>query len=236
MVGGLRALLLQALHPGAMAKLAEVSDVSSHPWERLQRTVDYVMTLSFGTCAEADAAAAHVRAVHRSLGVGDPEQMAYVHAAFVDSMLALARSAGITMAPGDEDRYVAEQVRAAELVGVPDDRIVGSVTELRSFLDEIRPRLRAIPQARSAAWLVLAMPLPAGWRYAVPARVGWTTLATLALGLLPRWARRMYLLPTPPGNYLATAVALRAARAAAAVLPLSRGPRGRIGRRRPPVA
>jgi uncharacterized protein (DUF2236 family) len=101
MVGGLRALLLQALHPGAMAKLAEVSDFRDDPWARLERTVNYVGIVSFGTRREADRASAHVRGVHRKLGIDDPEQMAWVHACLVDSFLAASRAAGIRLRPDE---------------------------------------------------------------------------------------------------------------------------------------
>jgi len=219
MVGGLRALLLQALHPGAMAKLAEVSDFRDDPWARLQRTVNYVGVVSFGTRAAADRAAAHVRGVHRKLGIDDPEQMAWVHACLVASCLAAARAAGIRLRAGAADAYVAEQVRAAELAGVPDERIVRDVAQLRAFLADIRPRLRGTWQARTAARFVIAPPMPVPRRFAVPARVGWTTVSSLGVGLLPGWARRMYLLPPLPGASIATATGLRALRSAVRTLP-----------------
>jgi uncharacterized protein (DUF2236 family) len=219
MVGGLRALLLQALHPGAMATLAEVSDFRADPWARLERTVNYVGVVSFGTRAEADRASAHVRGVHRKLGIDDAEQLAWVHACLVDSFLAASRAAGIRLRPAERDAYVAEQVRAAELVGVPDDRIVRDAAELNAFLADIRPRLKGTWQARAAARFVVAPPMPVPRRFAVPARLGWTTVSTLAVGLLPGWARRMYLLPPLPGASIATATGLRALRGAVRALP-----------------
>ena len=220
MVGGLRALLLQALHPGAMRTLAEVSDFRDDPWARLERTVTYVGVVSFGSRAEADRSSAHVRGVHRKLGIDDPEQMAWVHACLVDSFLTAARAAGIRLRRGEADRYVAEQVRAAELTGVPADRIVHDAAELRAFFAEIRPRLRGTREAREAARFVVAPPtMPVPRRFALPARLGWTTVTSLAVGLLPGWARRMYLLPPLPGASVATATGLRALRGAVRTLP-----------------
>ena len=233
-VGGLRALLLQALHPGAMAKLAQVSDFQDDPWPRLQRTVRYVAVLSFAPRADADRAAAQVRGVHRRLGVDDGEQLAWVHACLVDSFLAAARAAGLRLSAAEQDRYVAEQVIAAELAGVPDERIVRDLAGLRAFLREIRPRLAGTPEARAAARFVLAPPLPVPRRYALPARIGWTTVTSLAVGLLPPWARRMYRLPPLPGAQLATATGMRTLRTATRTLPVRyrEGPLYRDAKRR----
>jgi uncharacterized protein (DUF2236 family) len=219
MVGGLRALLLQALHPEAMATLVEVSDFRADPWPRLQSTINYVAMISFGTRTEADRTAAHVRGVHRRLGIDDPEQLAWVHACLVDSFLTTARAAGITLRSGDADRYVSEQVRAGELAGVPDELIVRDAAELRAFMADIRPRLRGTRAAREGARFVVAPPLPVSRRMVLPARLGWSAAASLAVGLLPGWARRMYLLPPLPGAGLATAAGLRTLRGAVRTLP-----------------
>ena len=68
-VGGLRALLLQALHPVAMDGVARFSGgFRDEPWPRLIRTATYVDTLTFGTRTEAQAAVDRVRGIHRRLG------------------------------------------------------------------------------------------------------------------------------------------------------------------------
>jgi uncharacterized protein (DUF2236 family) len=219
MVGGLRALLLQALHPGAMRKLYQVSSFQDDPWARFERTITYVGVVSFSAREDVDRAAAHVRGVHRRLGITDAEQLAWVHACLVDSFLAAARGSGLRLSPADADRYVAEQVRAAELVGVPREWIVRDVAELRGLMGRLRPVLRGTAEAREAARFVIAPPLPLPRRYVLPARVGWTTVSTLALGLLPPWARRMYRLPPLPGAGIATSTGLRTLRAAVRTLP-----------------
>ncbi|MGI8759893.1 MAG: oxygenase MpaB family protein [Jatrophihabitantaceae bacterium] len=219
MVGGLRALLLQALHPGAMALLYARSNFQDDPWARLERTVSYVATVSFAPRAEVDAAAAHVRGVHRRLGITDPEQLAWVHACLLDSFLTSARAAGLGLGRAEADRYVAEQARSAELVGMAPDRIVHSVDELTAFFGAIRPRLTGSREAREAARFVLVPPLPVPRRFVLPARLGWTTVSSLAVGLLPTWARRMYRLPPLPGATLATATGMRALRGAVRALP-----------------
>ena len=219
MVGGLRALLLQALHPGAMRLLADRSNFRADPWLRFQRTVGYVGTVCFAPRVEVDEAAAHVRSVHRALGVDDSEQLAWVHACLVDSFLAAAAAAGIRIAPADRDRYVREQVRAAEFVDVPAELTPQSFAELAAFISELRPKLAATGEAREAARVVLLPPLPVPRRFIVPARLGWTTVSTLAVGLLPRWARAMYRLPPLPGAALTATVGMRALRRAVRALP-----------------
>jgi uncharacterized protein (DUF2236 family) len=219
LVGGLRALLLQALHPEAMRLLYAKSDFQSDPWARLLRTAGYVATVSFAPTAEVDAAAAHVRAVHDRLGITDPGQLAWVHACEVDSFLSAAGAAGIHLTRAERDRYVGEQVRAAALVGVPDELTPRSVAELADYFATVRPRLAGSRQAREAARYVLAPPMPVRGRYVLPARLGWSTVSSLALGLLPGWARRMYRLPPAPGAGLATAAGMRALRGAVRTLP-----------------
>jgi uncharacterized protein (DUF2236 family) len=219
MVGGLRALLLQALHPDAMALLRARSSFEEDPWLRLERTVGYVGTVSFAPTAVVDAAAGHVREVHRRLGITDGGQLAWVHACLVDSFLVAARAAGIRLSSADRDAYVREQLIAAELVDVPRSLAPADVRELSQYFASVRPYLRATREAREAARFVVAPPLPVPRRFAVPARLGWTTVSSLAVGLLPAWARWMYRVPPVPGTALATASGLRALRGAVRRLP-----------------
>lgn len=232
MVGGLRALLLQALHPGAMRLLADRSNFRADPWLRFQRTVGYVGTLCFGSVAEVDEAAARVRSVHAALGVDDQEQLTWVHACLVDSFLRTAIAAGIPLSAEDREAYVGEQTLAADLVGV--DEPPRSVEELAEFIDWMRPSLRGTAEARAAARLVVLPPLPVPRRLVVPARVGWTTISSLAVGLLPSWARRLYGLPPLPGAALTTAAGLRALRRTVRALPENyrEGPHYRAAKRR----
>jgi uncharacterized protein (DUF2236 family) len=220
LVGGLRALLLQALHPEAMALLYAKSDFQYDPWARLQRTAGYVSTVTFAPTADVDTAAARVRSVHQRLGITDPAQLAWVHACEVDSFLAAAGAAGLRLGHADADRYVEEQVRAATLVGVPDELAPRTVAELVAYFAAIRPELSGTEEAREAARYVLVPPMPVPGRYVLPARLGWTTIGSFALGLLPGWARRMYRLPPAPGAGLATAAGMRALRRAVRTLPL----------------
>ncbi|MCW2494562.1 oxygenase MpaB family protein [Jatrophihabitans sp.] len=220
LVGGLRALLLQALHPGAMRLLDATSNFRDDPWVRLEHTALYVGVLTFGTTADVDAAARRVRTVHQQLGITDSEQLAWVHVCLVDSFLAATRAGGLRLNQRERDQFVAEQLIAAELVGAPAALVPRTQAELREFIREIRPRLAGTREAREAARYVIAPPRPpVPRRFVLPARVGWTTISSLAVGLLPGWARRMYLLPPLPGASLTTSAGMRALRQAVRVLP-----------------
>jgi uncharacterized protein (DUF2236 family) len=228
-VAGLRALLLQALHPVAMDGVEHNSAAREDPWPRLVRTAAYVDTLTFGTRREALRAVRRVRGIHRQLGgtepttgrtyrVDDPDLLLWVHCCEVDSLLSVARRAGVPLTDEDADRYVAEQVTAAALIGAHEPEVPRSVAELASYFEEQRPALTATRAARDAARLVLVPPMPNWVRYLTPAQPAWGGLAALAFASLPRWARRMYSMPGLGLGDAAATAGLKAFRQA--VLPL----------------
>ena len=206
-VGGLRALLLQALHPVAMDGVARFSGgFRDEPWPRLIRTATYVDTLTFGTRTEAQVAVDRVRGIHRRLGateettgrayrVDDPDLLLWVHCCEVDSLLSAARRGGLPLIDDDADRYVAEQVTSATLIGVPAEDVPDSVAGLAAYFEAIRPELAVTAAARDAYRLIVLPPMPTWVRYLTPAQPAWGGLATLAVALLPPWARRLYSLP-----------------------------------------
>jgi uncharacterized protein (DUF2236 family) len=208
-VGGLRALLLQALHPEAMAGLARNSDLRADPWGRLMRTAGYVGTVTFGTTEQAEAAGAAVRRVHQRLGVDDPHLMQWVHCCLVDSFLTTARRAGTRLTADEADRYVEEQARLAPLVGVPAEDVPHDVAALAAYFQSVQPELQLTRAARDAARLVVVPPMPAWVQLATPARIGWTGIGALAVALLPVWARRLYRLPGVPMTNVAASGAVR---------------------------
>jgi uncharacterized protein (DUF2236 family) len=231
-VGGLRALLLQALHPVAMDGVARFSvGLQEEPWPRLVRTATYVDTLTFGTRSEAARAVARVRAIHRRLSateettgreyrVDDPDLLLWVHCCEVDSLLSVARRAGVPLTDADADRYVAEQVTAASLIGVPAADVPASVAGLEAYFARLRPSLAVTPAARNAYRLIMLPPMPAWVRYLTPAQPAWGGLAALAVALLPPWARRMYSLPGLGLTDAAAGAALKAFRQTLLRLPL----------------
>jgi len=236
-VGGLRALLLQALHPLAMAAVEQNGGFESDPWGRLTRTSEYLATITFGTGTEARRAAARVRGVHRRLRGTDPftgaefrvdrpDLLLWVHCCEVDSLLSTAIRGGVRLTDDDADGYVAEQVQSAELVGLPASSVPATRRQLADYFVEMRPDLKLTPAASRGARGVLAPPMPGWVQWLTPARPAWGSLAALSLGLLPGWARRMYRLPGLGLTDLAATGALRALRTGALALPerLTQGP------------
>src|SRR3954466_11248537 len=229
-VGGLRALLLQALHPVAMDGVERNTAAREDPWPRLVRTAAYVDTPTFGTRSAALPAVRRVRGLHSRLGgteettgrtyrVDDPDLLVWVHCCEVDSLLSAARRAGLPLTDDEADRYVAEQVISAELIGVPTADVPASVDALAAYFEALRPSLAGTAAARDAYRLIVLPPMPTWVRYLTPAQPAWGGLATLALALLPSWARRMYSLPGLGLTDAAATAGLRAFRQALLRLP-----------------
>jgi uncharacterized protein (DUF2236 family) len=200
-VGGLRALLLQSLHPQAMIAVAQHSDYRGDPWGRLQRTSAFLAATTFGPAPDAQLAVDRVRRIHQHVtGTGpdglayradDPHLLRWVHVAEADSFLRCHQRYGAR--PLDEagcDGYVADIARIAVALGVPDPPRTRA--ELAAALDSYRPELRATPEALEAArFLVWTPPLP------LLARGPYALLAATAIAELPAWARRELRLPRP---------------------------------------
>lgn len=191
LVGGVRALLLQACHPLALAGVEQHSSYRSDPLGRLQRTNLFVTTTTFGTSQQADAVAASVRRVHeqvvgvapdgRAYAASDPNLLLWVHLALTDSMLVAAQH--YHGQPVDADAYVKDMAATGRAVGVVDPPL--SEGELKSAVDGMRPQLQGSPTAREVArflqWPGSALPAPALPAYAV--------LARAAVDSLPPWVQ-----------------------------------------------
>ena len=203
-VAGLRALHMQALHPLAMAGVDQHSDWRQDPVGRLAATSAYVTMVSFGERAVAERAAARVRRIHervrgvdavtgRRYAAGDPALLLWVHVALVESALAARQAFGTPLAAGDADRYVAEMVVAAELVGVPRSMVPASVDGLGHYIASVRPELRCTPAASESMAYLLD---PPGLDEDI-AEI-WQDVRDAAIATLPDWARDMYGYAAPP--------------------------------------
>ncbi|MFF7974242.1 oxygenase MpaB family protein [Streptomyces sp. NPDC007905] len=201
-VGGVSALLLQSLHPLAMAAVAAHSGYRGDPWGRLQRTSTFLAVTTYGTAADAQAAVDRVRGMHEKVRgttpdgepyhAADPHLLGWVHAAETACFLgAHERYGAHPLDPAGYDGYVADTARVAEALGVTDpprDR-----RALSERLAEYRPELRATPEARAATrFLLFEPPLP------LPVRPLYGALAANAVTLLPSWARSLLRLPHVP--------------------------------------
>ena len=194
-IGGLRALMVQALHPLAMAGVDQHSDWRSDPVGRLAATSSYLTIVSVGDRATAERVSERVRRVHEHVrgvdtvtgqpyAAGDPALLLWVHAAFVDSNIAAAQLFGSPLMAADADRYVAEMVAAAKLVGVPADMVPASVAGLERYVESVRPILRATPAARESMAYLLD---PPGLDPDV-AEI-WQDIREGTIASLPDWAR-----------------------------------------------
>jgi uncharacterized protein (DUF2236 family) len=201
-VGGIRALLLQTLHPAAMRAVAEHSGYRGDMWGRLARTSRFLAVTTFGHAEDAQAAVDAVRAIHDRItgtmedgtpyAASDPHLLAWVHVAEVDSFLRAHTVYG--KEPLDQagrDTYVAQTAEVARRLGVIDPPTTEA--ELAATLAAYRPELRGTDDAREAvAYLLLRPPLP------LAARAPYGVLVAAAVGLMPRWTRRPLRLPWLP--------------------------------------
>tara|TARA_B110000503_G_C7166313_1_gene422044 strand:- start:4593 stop:5405 length:813 start_codon:yes stop_codon:yes gene_type:complete len=218
-VGGIRALLQQALHPIAMDGVASNSNFREDAWGRLQRTADYVSTITYGSTEEAIALANRVRKIHSSLGLDIPHLLLWVHMSMVDSFLDISVRSGLELTDTERDKYVREMLLFAELVGIDSNDVPISVAEMAQYFINISPELIASDDAKRAALFLTLPPMPAMVRFATPAAPAWASLALLAGSALPKWARKLYGTPQLPGQNLATDLSLKGIKNSLRVIP-----------------
>jgi uncharacterized protein (DUF2236 family) len=203
-VGGIRALLLQSLHPVAMLGVSQHSGFRGDPWGRLQRTSRFLATTTYGTIADAERSIRIVRAIHKRVKgtapggqpyrADDPHLLGWIHVAEVDSFLNAYQVFGSPrLGPAEADTYVQQSGFVAEQLGVVDPP--QTVAEVDQLMAEYRPELKLTPAASEAAELLLKDPPLAG-----PQKLGYALLAAGAVSSLPAWARAMLLLPTLPAT------------------------------------
>lgn len=219
---GITALLLQSLHPAAMAGVAGHSGYRGDPWGRLQRTSHYLATTTFGTITHAEEAIATVREVHSRVrgkddeglpySASDPHLLRWVHIAEAWSFLTGHERYGSDPLTSDEaDTYVAQSAVSASALGAT--QLPTNVAELHVALDSARTELRATPAARDAADFLLREP-----PLALAARPAYRLLALGAVDLLPSWARDELELTSPRGAGAAGATGTRLVRWSLAAL------------------
>jgi uncharacterized protein (DUF2236 family) len=231
LLGGFRALMLQAVHPLVMAGFDDNSFFRGDPWGRLRRTGEWVATITYGSTPDADAAGAGLRRLHASLAPGvepesgasyrvdDPQLLLWVHCTEVESFLSTYRRSGGRLDPGDGDRYVDEMRASAEQVGLSRSDVPSSEADIADYYRDVQSQLRVTHIARRNVLWGFAPPMPRWVTLATPARPAWAGMVAIAAGMLPRWARRLYGLPALPTTDLAASLAGRAVRRTALTLP-----------------
>ena len=200
LIGGLRSLLLQTLHPLAMAGVSDHSDYRDDPWGRLHRTGRFIGATTYGNTATAETWIEIVRRIHkrvvgtapdgRPYAANDPHLLNWVHCTEVDSFLSAFEHFGYgRLTDAEKDRYVAEMAEVGRRLGAdpPLDRV-----GLSAALEAYRAECEYGEQAREAVRFLLRPPVPLQLRGAY----GLITVA--AVSDLPSWARSMLRLPVPP--------------------------------------
>lgn len=200
--GGIASLLLQSLHPQAMAGVAGHSGYKGDPWGRLQRTSHYLATVAFGTIEHATQAIENVKSIHervrgkdhrgRPYRASDPHLLRWVHVAETWCFLTAHQAySDRPLSPDQADLFVDQARVSGELLGGTD--LPRSVAELEAQLEAYRPELEASPAAKeAAAFLLREPPLP------LAAKPGYALLAAGGIALLPAWARDELGIPWPP--------------------------------------
>ena len=204
LIGAIGALLLQTLHPLAMAGVAEHSNYQADPLGRLRRTANFVGTTTFGTVRDAEAAVAQVRRVHRRVegiapdgrpySANDPELVTFIHTAEVSSFLEASRRFGAyDLSPEQCDRYYDEVAPVALALGAELGAPVPA--DVDGYFRRLRPS--STPPTRPAR-------PGTGSATACPRRPNeravFAVLHAAAVSTLPDWARRELGLTTAPAR------------------------------------
>ena len=201
-IGGLAALLLQTLHPLAMAGVAEHSLYKDDPIGRLRRTASFVGATTFGSVEQAQAAIDEVRAVHRDVrgrapdgrpySATDPELLTWVHVAEMHSFLTACQRYGARrLGPAECDRYYAETAVVARMLGAR--WVPKSAEEFDAYFRRVRPELYAGHQALEARDFLLH-----GVARRPEDRALYACIVAGAVAILPRWARTELHIPAVP--------------------------------------
>jgi uncharacterized protein (DUF2236 family) len=222
LLGGGRALLMQVAHPLVAAGVADHSDLTRNPYDRLWRTVDAALTVIFGDTEQAQAVVRRVTALHehvrgeratRSYSALDPRLLLWVHATLVDSSIAAYESFVRPMPVAVRERYYLEMRRMGTAFGVPEDLHPPSYTSFRAYVDATVARLGVNDECRAVAREVLSPPMPP---LVVPAGL----LGGLgSVGLLPARVRSELGLRWNRGAELAFAAMAATLRASVPLLP-----------------
>jgi len=201
-IGGLSALMLQALHPLALAGVFDHSNFKAHPLRRLSRTASFVRATTYGSTPVAHAVIDAVAGLHsRVVGVApsgqaysarDPELLRWVHVAEVSSFLRAHQRYHLHPVRGDDlDTYYAETAIVAELLGATE--VPRTRDDVRAYFASVRPHLAVSERTRETLSFIL-QPVGTDPLSQSASRV----LGLAAVGLLPRWARDLYGVGYPP--------------------------------------
>ena len=192
LIGGISALMLQALHPLALAGVWDHSNFREDMIGRLRRTSQFISGTTFGSRKDADWLIEKVRTIHlqvvgtapdgRPYAASDPDLLTWVHVAEVSNFLAAhLRYRNPHLSPLDQDRYYGENAMIAERLGARD--VPRNRKEIADYLERIRPQLLCDQRSREVLRLLLNAPAPS--RLAKPFG---GLMMQAGIDLLPDWA------------------------------------------------
>jgi uncharacterized protein (DUF2236 family) len=172
LVGGIRALLLQAMHPGALAGVAQHSRYEEDPLGRLSGTIRWLTVTTFGSKAAVSQEAYRVNRMHqrvvgefretsgniRAYRAADKDLLLWVHIAFMDSFLRAHQNYSRAPIPGGADAYVRLWGKSVEQLGL--SYVPGSEQELIQTLEDFSKALRCDHESKAVIKWIRNAPLP----------------------------------------------------------------------------
>ena len=174
LVGGIRALLVQALHPGSLGGVAQHSRYKEEPLGRLAGTIRWLTVTTFGSHDAVSGEAGRVNGMHdrvkgkydtnegikRSYQAADRDLLMWVHVAFMESFLRTHQFYSSAPIPGGADNYIAQWSKAVEPLGLTD--VPMNEAELQELMTGFWPELRRDAKTDSVISFIKNPPLPPG--------------------------------------------------------------------------
>ncbi|WP_312830823.1 oxygenase MpaB family protein [Pantoea eucrina] len=200
--GGISALMLQMLHPAALAGVWDHSSFRQDMLGRLRRTSQFIAVTTFGNSADARTLIERVKRIHLQVSgtdsngnpyaASDPHLLTWVHVAETSRFLAAhLRYKNPALCRAEQDRYYQEAAKVAIALGA--EQVPCSVNDVAHYLEAIRPELCFDARTQEVMALLMNAPAP-GWQ----ARPAMRTMLQAGIGLLPAWAQLQLQRPVSP--------------------------------------
>ncbi|HDG1707250.1 TPA: DUF2236 domain-containing protein [Kluyvera ascorbata] len=200
--GGISALLLQMLHPLALAGVWDHSSFREDIFGRLRRTSQFISATTFATEPDAERLIAKVKAIHERINgvdvdgtpyaASDPDLLTWVHIAECSSFMAShLRYRRVVVSPARQTQYFIESASIAERLGARN--VPKTPQAVADYLQNMRPQLRSDERTQEVAHVLMTTRLPG--RLAQPAGA---ILMKAGIDLLPDWAQEMLNLRLSP--------------------------------------
>ncbi|MBC3950317.1 oxygenase MpaB family protein [Pseudomonas folii] len=195
LIGGISALMLQALHPLALAGVWDHSNFRQDMLGRLRRTGQFISGTTFGSTHDANWLIDKVRTIHlqvtgtapdgRPYAASDPDLLTWVHVAEVSNFLAAhLRYLNPELSLADQDKYYDETAVIAERLGARN--VPRSAQAIADYLQQIRPQLLCDERSREVLRILLNAPAPS-----LLAKPMGALMMQAGIDLLPNWASEM---------------------------------------------